>query len=241
MTVSSRHAKLAVSLLSLAATGAWAVDYGTVLSSTPVIANVPVVQRQCVDEQVLYQQPRSGAGALIGAIAGAAVGNNIGGGGGRAVATGIGLVLGSQIGDRVEADSAGTVASTVQRCRNVTAYEQRTVGYDVVYEYQGMRRSARLPQDPGAQIALDVNVSPAGRSAPAQAGLPPPVYSDEYQPPPREVYGPQSQAVYGPPQVVVNPWPAIAIGAVLGASYYGATRYRDYRDYGGWHGRGHGR
>ena len=234
MSMTFHPAPVAIAALMTLSSGAWATEYGTVLSSTPVITSVPVVQRQCVEEQVLYPQPRSGAGALLGAIAGAAVGNQIGGGSGRAVATGIGLVLGSQIGDRVEAGNADPVASTVQRCRNVSTYEQRTVGYDVVYEYLGQRRSARLAQDPGAYIALDVSVSPAGRSAPPQSSLPPAMYSDEYQPPPRAAYDPG-------PQVVVNPWPAIAIGAVLGATYYGATRSRDYRDNSGWRGRGHGR
>jgi uncharacterized protein YcfJ len=56
------------------------------------------------------------------AIAGAAIGSNIGSGAGRAVATGIGMVAGATVGDRVEADASAPVASTVQRCRNVTAY-----------------------------------------------------------------------------------------------------------------------
>ena len=228
MSVRTLPAKLTATVLCVAASGAWATEYGTVLSSTPVLVSVPVVQRQCVDEQVIYQQPNTGAGALLGAIAGGAVGNSIGGGAGRAAATGIGLILGAQIGDRVEAGGLPQGVSTVQNCRNVTAYERRVVGYDVLYEYQGMRRTARLPQDPGPQIAREVNVAPAGGQQPAYVvAVPPP-------PPPQPDHdgSGQPRVVYAAPQqMVVNPLPLLLIGAGL----YGA-----WNGWGGGHGGYHG-
>jgi uncharacterized protein YcfJ len=198
------------------ATAGWAAEYGTVVSSTPLVMAVPIPQRLCSDEPVSYQQPPSGAGALIGAIAGAAIGNSIGSGSGRAAATGIGLIAGSAIGNRAEAEGAPVVDATVQRCRTVTRYENRTVAYDVVYDYQGVRRSVRLAQDPGERIALEVNVVPAGAAAierPAD-----PVYAQ-----PEVIYEqPAPQVVYTQPAYTagypayLNPWPYFAVGISLG-------------------------
>jgi uncharacterized protein YcfJ len=214
MTISSMPAKFVITTLCLAATGAWATQFGMVVSSTPVVTSVPMTQQQCFNEPVVYQQ-RSGAGALIGAVTGAAIGSNFGGGAGRAVATGVGLVAGAAIGDQVEAGAYPPVTTMATRCRNVTHYENRTVGYDVVYDYQGMRRSVRLPQDPGDRIALAVNVAPEV--------LPPaPVYdSPAYMP-----YEQAPPVVYAPRPMYVNPWPYV----VVSGGWYGR----------GWHGEGEG-
>jgi len=216
MTVSSLPAKTVFTALCLAATGAWATQFGTVVSSTPVVMSVPVTQQQCFDEPVVYQQ-RSGAGALIGAVTGAAIGNTFGGGAGRAVATGIGMVAGAAIGDQVEAGAHRPVTTVATRCRNVTHYENRTIGYDVVYDYQGTRRSVRLGQDPGDRIALAVSATPV-------EALPPPAMYDA------PAYAPYDQApsrvVYAPQPVYVNPWPYV----VVGGAWYGR----------GWHGEGEG-
>ena len=178
MTARSTRVTLALTALYLGgASGAWALEYGTVVSSTPVVAQVPVTQRQCVDEAAAAPAPTSGAGALLGAVIGAAVGHSFGGGTGRAAATGVGAVAGAAIGNTMEASRAPPVAGTVQRCSNVTQYEPRTVGYDVVYDYAGVRRSARLAQDPGPRIGLEVTVTPVGAlpAGRAAAAAPPPV------------------------------------------------------------------
>jgi uncharacterized protein YcfJ len=208
MTTNSLPAKVAATALCLAATGAWATQFGMVVSSTPVVTSVPVTQQQCFNEPVVYRQ-RSGAGALIGAVTGAAIGHNFGGGAGRAVATGIGMVAGAAIGDQVEAGAYPPVTTMATRCRNVTQYENRTVGYDVVYDYQGMRRSVRLPQDPGDRIALNVDVAPMATMPPQQVYDTPAYGSFEQLPP----------VVYAPRPVYVSPWPYVVVG-------------------GGWNGRG---
>ena len=86
-----------LSILALSAAGAgWAQDVGRVLSSTPIIQQVAVPHRVCNTEQISYQQPSSGAGAILGALAGAAIGNSLGGRGAeRAAATAIGMVGGA--------------------------------------------------------------------------------------------------------------------------------------------------
>jgi uncharacterized protein YcfJ len=224
MNVRITSLQIAVAGLCLGTGAAGATEFGTVVSSTPIVAAVPVAQRQCAEEQVLVQPQNSGAGALIGALAGAAIGNNIGSGGGRALATGIGLIAGSQIGDRAEANASPPVATTQQRCRTVTRYENRLVGYDVVYDYQGVRRSTRVARDPGDRIALDVNVAPSGAMAqgPAVVSQAAPVYAEapveivqEEPLPPRVVYAQPYYYDYGP-RVVVNPWPVVGIGLGLG-------------------------
>jgi uncharacterized protein YcfJ len=223
-----------VTTLSIAATAAWGTEYGSVVSSTPIVVAVPVQQQECSDQPVEYRQPSTGAGALIGGIAGAAIGNSLGGGFGRAAATGLGLVAGAAIGNQAEANSRPPVSSLARQCRAVTHYENRTTGYDVVYEYQGVRRRTQLTRDPGDRVALEVNV------APAEAGpLPQPVYAPrapiEYQPPPQTYYPPASygapyyaapSAYYYPAPYYVNPWPVVSVGIGFG---------------GGWGGHRHGR
>ena len=216
MTTSLLPAKVAFTTLCLAATGAWATQFGTVLSSTPVITSVPVTQQQCFNEPVVYPQ-RSGAGALIGAVTGAAIGSNLGGGTGRAVGAGIGMVAGAAIGDQIEAGAYPPVTTTSTRCRDVTHYENRTVGYNVVYDYQGVRRSVRLPQDPGDRIALEVNVAPTPVLPPAPVYDSPAYVPYQQTPPP---------VVYAPRPVYVNPWPYVVS--------WGGRYVR------GWHGGGEG-
>jgi hypothetical protein len=143
---------------------------------------------------------------LLGAIAGAAIGNTIGSGGGRAAATGIGMIAGSVIGDQAEANGKPPLTTTAQRCRKVMRYENRTVGYDVVYEYQGVRRNTRVAQDPGAQIALNVNVSPSEAQAAPESYAEAPV---PYEAAPPVVYA-QPQPYYGP-QIVLAPAPIFPV------------------------------
>lgn len=227
MQAARRRRLVTALLLATGCAGSWAAEYGTVISSTPVVAQVATPQRQCTEEQWVYPPRSSGVGAAIGAIAGAAIGSNFGSGSGRAAATALGLVAGSVIGERVETDGAPAPTRLVERCRTVTRLEPRTIGYDVVYEYQGVQRTARLAQEPGERIALDV--SPVGQVPPARwsstapaapAAAPVVVDDDEARPPPRVVYG---QPDYRPVPVYAYGWPytAIGLGVVIGNRYPG--------------------
>ena len=138
----------ATAALAALGTGAQAQEItGRVLSSTPVVQQVQVPRQICDNQPVAVQQPKSGAGAAIGAIAGGAMGNAIGGGSGRAAATVLGLVGGAIVGDRVEGGPVSV--QNMQRCTTQTFYENRTVGYNVMYEYAGRQYTAQLPNDPG--------------------------------------------------------------------------------------------
>jgi uncharacterized protein YcfJ len=183
------RAGLVCSLGLLLGGGAGATEFGAVLSSTPVTAQVGVPQTQCVDEEHTVQARPSGLGAVAGALIGGAIGHSAGSGPGRGAATGVGAVAGAVIGGTMEANAQPTQTATVRQCQNLTRYETHVVGYDVLYEYAGVRYQSRLTQDPGPHIALNVSVVPVGAAAPAVVTThavvvtPPPVAVMEVGPP----------------------------------------------------------
>lgn len=132
-----------------------AQEQGRVISSTPVIQQVSVPRQVCTTEQVMVQQQKSGAGAIVGAIAGGAMGNAVGGGSGKAAATVLGLIGGAAVGDAIEG-SPTAQTQNVQRCRMQTFYENRTVAYNVNYEYAGKQYSVQMPYDPGPTLQLQI-------------------------------------------------------------------------------------
>lgn len=150
-------------------------EQGRVLSSTPIVQQVAVPREVCQNVTVREPGHKSGAGALLGAVAGGAAGNAIGGGSGRAAATALGIFGGAILGNHIEGGGHSRTR-TVQECSTQNVYENRTVAYNVVYEYAGRQYAAQMPQDPGRYIP--VSVQPA-ISAPAQQ------YGD-YYPQPKE-------------------------------------------------------
>ena len=198
----------------------WAQDVGRVLSTTPVLQQVAVPRQVCSNEQISYQGANSGAGALIGAIAGGALGNAAGGrGAGRAAATAIGMVGGAVLGDRLEGP-APERTEIVQRCGVQNFYEDRTVGYNVVYEFGGRQYAVQMPNDPGPTIA--VQVSPVGGGLAPQA----PPLAVVVQPATRYVTVPAVRSYYSP--FYFSPI-AVPFG------FYGQGQV-----YGQGHGQGHG-
>jgi uncharacterized protein YcfJ len=142
--------------LALVTTGVTlAQEVGRVISSTPIVQQVAVPRQVCRTEQVVVQQPKSGAGALIGAIAGGAMGNAVGGGTGKAVATMMGVIGGAVVGDSIEG-SPSSQFQNIQRCTTQNSYEHRTVAYNVDYEFGGRQYSVQMPSDPGPNILLQV-------------------------------------------------------------------------------------
>lgn len=143
------------SLLASAAALANAQEQARVLSATPIVQQVGVPQQVCGNETV-YTGPRTtGGGAVLGAIAGGAAGNAIGGGSGRAAATAIGLIGGALLGNQIEGNGRPAYQN-VQRCGTETYYENRTVGYTVVYEYAGRQYTTQTQNDPGRYIQVQV-------------------------------------------------------------------------------------
>ena len=159
--------KVALPLLLVLGSGlSVAQEVGRVISSTPVIQQIGVPRQVCTTQQVTSPGSKSGAGAAMGAIAGGAIGNNIGDGAGRAVATMLGLVGGAILGDRIEGAPAAQVQN-VQSCSTQTFYENRTVSYNVVYEFNGKQYTVSMPQDPGPFVKLQVTPISAATTVPA--------------------------------------------------------------------------
>ena len=154
---------------------AQAQEFGRVISTTPMIQQVAVPRQVCSNQQVVQQQPKSGAGAIMGAIAGGAVGNAMGKGSGNAATTALGIFGGAILGDKVEGNSAPEVRN-VQTCNTQMFYENRTTGYNVVYEFNGKQYTVVMPSDPGPTVRLQVTpMAPIGPTPVATPlAVPPP-------------------------------------------------------------------
>ena len=213
----------------LAALPASAMDImARVISSTPVVQQVAVPRQVCNNQQYITEAPRSGGGALLGALVGGLAGNSIGGGGGRAAATALGVFGGAVIGDRVEGGGAQQVQN-VQQCSTQTYYENRPSHYNVVYEYQGQQYNAQMANDPGLYVRLQV--SPVG-GVNTQPGQPQALQQQQQDPMPVEQgYVVQSstqqpfygQPVYGQPVYVQPPVVYQSAPAYYGRPYYGPS------------------
>ena len=189
---------------------------GNVISRTPLFQQVAVPSPNCTNTPVTLQSPKSGAGAMMGAIAGAAVGSQIGGGQGQALATMAGLVGGALLGDSIE-KPAPSATYNQTTCTTTSAYENRLIGYQVVYEYAGKQYTVQLPQDPGATIALQVSPVSVANAPVAPATMimnPPPVAQ------PQVIYAPPPAVVYGAPYYYGNPYP-FSTSIHLGWGYRG--------------------
>jgi uncharacterized protein YcfJ len=207
-------------LAAFTATPASAMDIlARVISSTPVVQQVAVPRQVCNNQQYITEAPRSGGGAVLGALAGGAAGNAIGDGGGRALATMIGLVGGAIVGDRIEGGGRQEVQN-VQQCTTQTAYENRPSHYNVVYEYQGTQYSTQMANDPGLYVRLQV--TPVGGAAPVQQG------QSATQPAPQAYQQPQptyqNEPVPQPGYVVQSPQPIVGQTMITsGTTYYPAA------------------
>lgn len=194
----------------IASTAASAQEVGRVISSTPVIQQVPVSRQVCSQQPVAVQQPQSsGAAPLVGAVVGGLLGNTIGGGGGRAAATGLGVIAGAMVGDSMGRQQA-YAAQPVAQCAMQTTYENRTVGYNVQYEYAGKTYNVQMPYDPGPTIKLQVMPAAA---APADADVQQAATTTVAQP----VYVAQTPSPVYPAYAYPYPYPA-----------YGYPYYRPY-------------
>ncbi|HXD39705.1 MAG TPA: glycine zipper 2TM domain-containing protein [Ramlibacter sp.] len=215
----------AMGVLSAFGSVAFAQESGRVISSTPVVQQVAVPHQVCSYQPVAVQQPNSGAGTVIGGLAGGALGNQIGHGDGRAAATILGVVGGALLGNRIESDSNAPRVQNVQNCTTQTSYENRTIGYNVVYEYAGRQYTAQMANDPGPSVPLQVSPMGAG-AAPQMADnsagvvMAPPVGQPQ-QPIGQVMAAPPPQAVYPAAYPVYPAYPAYPVyPAYYGAPYY---------------------
>jgi uncharacterized protein YcfJ len=212
-----------LSALTLSTGLTFAQEVGRVLSSTPVVQQVSVPRQVCSNQQVAVEPQKSGAGALLGAIAGGVMGNAIGSGGGRAAATALGLFGGAVVGDRVEGGGQ-PYYQNVQHCGTQNYYENRTVAYNVVYEYNGRQYNVQLAQDPGPTIPLQV--TPVGNSAPPPVQAP--VQTISSQPYEQQPVYVQQQPGWYQATPYVRPYTPISVDLNLGY-VYGGHRHGGWR------------
>jgi uncharacterized protein YcfJ len=220
----------ALGVLAAFGSTAGAEEVGRVINSTPVIQQVAVPRQVCNNQPMAVQQPNSGTGAVVGGLAGGAMGNAIssGSGGGRAAATVLGVIGGALLGNSIE--NSGNRPQNVPQCNTQTFYENRTVGYNVLYEYAGKEYNVQMPYDPGPTIRLQL--SPVGSNGPEADSY---GYANAQQP---MVMAPpvQSQAVttvgypvYAPAPAYYPAYPAYPyypayyppVGVSLGFGFYG--------------------
>jgi len=227
-----KNAVLFSSMGILAAFGtvAQAQEVGRVISSTPAVQQVAVPRQVCTTQTVMQQQPSSGGGAVVGAIVGGLLGNTIGGGMGRAAATGVGVVAGAAIGDQV---ANGQRQQAMQQCSTQTTYENRTVGYNVVYEYAGKQFTTQMPYDPGPTVRLQV--SPMGSSGGAAMSAPTGSNSGVITAPPmgQSAQGDTQPAPAGVP--IINAAPVYAQPVMVGAPAYPVYYSPYYSPYGSYY------
>lgn len=163
-------------------------DYAQVLSAQPIYSEVRVrsPREECWQERVVYRDEvrsdyrddyRGSAadrtiGTVIGGVIGGAIGHQFSEGSGKQIATAIGAVVGADVGrnavnnnrynDRRSRYETREHIAYEPRCRTVqeSRYESRIEGYDVTYRYNGQVYQTRMPYDPGARLAVNVQVSP---------------------------------------------------------------------------------
>lgn len=142
-----------------------------VISAQPVyqLTRIETPQERCVEERVVIErrnQQASGTPIIVSTIIGGALGNAVGN---NKSSTRVGAVLGAVLGNSVGRDIARQSQSsdtreyqTVERCETVfvSHEEERLLGYDVIYQFNGHQYSVRTEQDPGSQMKVRVEVQP---------------------------------------------------------------------------------
>lgn len=148
------------------------LDYAKVVGVDPIVEVVRVEDPRevCWTENVTYTRPRGNPSVtpeILGVIIGGVVGNQFGRGRGKDLATVAGAALGGTIAHDRKLSRHGsgydTYTEPVQRCETRSDYyeEERIVGYDVAYRYNGKVYHTRMDRDPGDTIRVQVGVSVA--------------------------------------------------------------------------------
>ena len=168
-------ASLAIGLLAAAmstiAHAETSYEYADVIESRPIyqLVEISTPQEQCWEEEVAVDYPRqrtSDTPVIVSTIIGGAIGNAVGHNkSNKRVGAVLDAVLGHSIGRdivRSNNNSGYRQYEVVQRCETVYQQheEERLMGYQVTYLYNGEEYSIRTDNDPGAQIRLRVNVQP---------------------------------------------------------------------------------
>ncbi len=148
----------------------YAQEQARVVSSTPIVKQFYTPQQVCGTSQVGVVEPKSGAGAALGAVAGGLIGSTMGGGAGQAASTAIGMIGGAVVGNNMEASRVDT--QNVTTCTTQNTLQSVTV-YQVVYEFGGKQYNAEMQNDPGQFVTIQINPIAQGQMPPVGSAPPP--------------------------------------------------------------------
>jgi len=139
------------------------INYGQVVEVEPIYQTVSIPEeRQVCDRRsnnrYNNQNRRHGnhAGrAILGGIIGGAIGNRFGRGSGRDASTALGILIGAGAGA-----NKGQHNNNRRDCYIETHYRQedRFMGYDVTYDYNGNLYHTQMQEHPGDRVRLRINV-----------------------------------------------------------------------------------
>jgi uncharacterized protein YcfJ len=135
-------------------------QYARVVHVADALDTVSEPRQVCRDEQVVKQAPvkdeHQVAGTLAGAVVGAVIGNQIGDGKGRKIARVVGAAGGAYAGNKIQerAQASNTVTEAERRCETVYETQERRIGYDVTYTYDGRTETVRMQQRPGSTLPV---------------------------------------------------------------------------------------
>lgn len=169
-----------VSTLSLGlGAGCLSAQTETSFETVPVVAANPIYelvsvstpQEQCWEEERVVDhyasRRQSGTPVLVSTLLGGAIGNAVGHNkSNKRVGAVLGAVLGHSIGRDIMQQQNERPSyreyETVQRCETVYQQheEERLVGYQVTYLYNGAEYSVRTDADPGEEMRVRVSVQP---------------------------------------------------------------------------------
>lgn len=154
---------------------------GSEIQTVPVIDAQPVYRiyekripyQECWNEQVKHVETSSRGsdsytGTILGGVIGGAIGHAIGHKKrNKQVGAVVGTILGGSIGRDVSNHYDNDINrriyyTTERKCvtRHDIQREERIVGYDVTYEYQGNHQIVRMKTKPGDTIQVRVTVTP---------------------------------------------------------------------------------
>lgn len=141
-------------------------DYADVISATPIVRTYEISrpETECWHEPVERYERGEGnlGGVILGGIVGGVIGSRFGGGDGRRAATVIGSVAGAAVGHEMSRGPGHVYSDSERHCQTVRSRhtEERVIGYDVHYRYNGRDFYTRTDRDPGERIKIRVAVTP---------------------------------------------------------------------------------
>ena len=144
-------------------------EEAVVLSAVPVFEQVSVQspsQACWVERVAVPRKADHGVGLVVGGVVGGALGHAVGHKKrNKQVGALLGSVLGATIGNAMAKNRRNRLqyeSREVCETHHETRVEERLLGYDVAYEYNGQVYNLRMGSNPGAQLKLRVSHTPVG-------------------------------------------------------------------------------